>query len=213
MLSLKERIKLTLIILIFFLIGNAFVTVFALEGPNYVSNMTDGELVREYQKSYLGEHPMCRKYLYDVLYVRMSEEEFIGKFTKDVSCEGFAKPYIFKKTKNVYYITFPNLPYLRDNMNLIRRITFNDGFLIKMENRYLSKPPFMWYVYEDITYVLKGFTDGLGFYKGMSEEEFSNVFSGRILRHSMNQYIFIANDRNKYQVNFEDGKLYGVSRY
>lgn len=156
MLFLKERIKLTLIILIFFLIGNAFVTTFALEEPSYVSNMTDEELSREYQKSYLGEHPICLKYFYNVLYVGMPEEDFVNRFTKNVSYEGTARPYIFKKAGSIYYITFPNLPYLRRDISLVSRITFIDGKLIKSEYRHMNEPPFMWYSYGDDTDYLRG---------------------------------------------------------
>ena len=127
----------------------------SMEWPQYTNTMTDEELVREYEKSFLGLNPIKKKYIYDVLYVGMPEEEFVKKFTKDSSYEETARPCIFKKEGNAYYVTFPNYPYLKGKY-MMRRITFKNGNLTKCEYRYLDKPPFMWYVYHDETGDLSG---------------------------------------------------------
>ncbi len=205
-----KGIKSIVLILISLFTVSALVFASTTKEPNYISDMTDEELMKEYQKSYLGENPIHLKYIYDVLYVGMPKEEFVDKFTKNVSYEGTARPYIFNKEKDVYCITFPDLPYLRTEINLINRITFKEGKLIKYEIRHMNEPPFMWCSYSDYTDTLKGFVDVSGFYRGMSEEEFLKVFSDKIIRHSEDQYIFIANNGKKYLIRFENGKLCGI---
>lgn len=212
-----KKVKLLVPVLMFIFVGNALVFASTVKEPNYTPDMTDEELAKEYQKSYLGEHPLCRKYLYDVLYVGMPEEEFISKFTKNATYEGTARPYIFKETKNVYYITFPNLPYLRDDINLISRITFKDRLLIKMEDRYLSKPPFMWYVYGDITNSLMrkegnnlALPENAAQFDSMYEDEFVNKVASDTFftiinkenRPSGNIYIIQGKDGKKWRLKF-----------
>ena len=188
---------------------------------NDISNKgTDQELLRDYSQNRLGEDPIWEKYIYNVIYVGMPEEKFVKLFTWDKEFEGTLRPYILDRKENIYYLLEPHIDFMKKGLgqsNIANtgktRVEFENGLLIRYEIQYWDKPPFIFLVWGDRSAELKGFTNGLGFYKGMSEEEFLKVFSDRILKHRMNQYVFIAKDGKKYQVNFEDGKLYGLSRY
>lgn len=220
-----RKLQLTVAILTLFFISNAFVFAFAMEGPNYTSNMTDEELARENQKSYLGEHPICLKYFYNVLYVGMPEENFVNRFTKNASYEGTARPYIFKKAGTIYYITFPNLPYLRD-ISLVSRITFLDGKLIKSESRHMGEPPFMWYSYSDDTDYLRGnytFNATNSFKElslpennparlsSMSEQEFLSQIKTDNYFHLVKEQS--AKSGNRYIIQGKNGKKWRLSFY
>ena len=181
---------------------------------------TDQELLKDYVQNRLGEDPITEKYIYNVIYVGMPEKEFVKLFTWSEEFEATLRPYILNHKRNIYYLLEPHIKFMKKELSRSNigntgktRVKFENGFLIEYEIQYWDKPPFIFPVWGDRSAELKGFTNGLGFYKGMSEEEFLKMFSGRILKHRMNQYVFIAKDSKKYQVNFEDGKLYGLSRF
>lgn len=207
----NKKVKLPVLISTLIIVSS-FVLASSVNKPNYTANMTDEELVREYQKSYWGEHPISKKYLYDVLYVGMPEEEFVSKFTKDLSYEGTARPYIYKKIKNIYYITFPKLPSLRD-ISLIHRITFKDQKLIKYEYRYIGAPPFMFYVYSDDTNYLvwRGQDIPSIRFSGMLESEFVNKISSDDFFYIIKKQSYRLG--NSYIIQGKDGKKWRLKFY
>ena len=112
----------------------------------------------EFAKHNIGIDPITKKYITDILYVGMPEEEFVKCFTWDESFEGTVKPYITAHKKDVYYIKVPFTKILNRTFQSVARdkdrITFKDGLLVKCETQYRAEFPFMFLVYRDYTYLL-----------------------------------------------------------
>lgn len=148
-----------------------------------------------------------KKYIKDVLYVGMPEDEFVRLFTKDESWGDAEKPYIINHKDNEYIIV--------GRKEIRYKVTFKNGLLAKLKQRTWEKIPVVTTQYKDFTFLLKGhkYTDGL--YKGMPEDEFFKKFSHKIVskfeRGNENGYILLLKHGNRLEVCFKDKVLIDVS--
>ncbi|MFH1231475.1 MAG: hypothetical protein V1709_08285 [Planctomycetota bacterium] len=150
-----------------------------------------------------------KRYIKDVLYVGMSEDEFVGLFTRDASWIDSERPYIISHKGNEYiFVGRKKIRY---------KVTFKDGILARLGQRTWEKIPILTTHYADFTFLLKGhkYTDGL--YKGMAEDEFLKNFFHKVVskfkRGNENGYILLLKHGNKLEVCFEDKTLVDVSWY
>ncbi|MFH1232066.1 MAG: hypothetical protein V1709_11295 [Planctomycetota bacterium] len=143
-----------------------------------------------------------KKYIKDVLYVGMSENEFVKLFTKDESWTDSESPYIISQNKNRYV-------FMGLNKNKFR-VTFKNGLLEKLEEYGWEK---FILCYNDVSTFLKGYNDryATAFYDGMSEEEFLKLYSGSILVHKKDWYVVQERDGRKFQLKFKNGYLIGMA--
>lgn len=183
------------------------------------SGESDQELLISYTQHWIGNNPVSQKYIYDVIYIGMPQDDFEKIFIRKEEFEGTMKPYIVKKNNDVYYLYEPGFDFMKKKLrsNLANtgksRIKFEDSRLVKYEVQYWGKPPFVYLVYSDATHNLKGFVkEDTGFYDGMAEEDFLKVFSGKILSHKKDKYVFWGKDGRKYRVVFYEGYLIGRER-
>ena len=203
--------KRILILLFFFLFS--FLT--QIEAKELQLSEDEAKLLSEYSKRKIGEDPISKKYLIDILYVGMPEEEFVKYFTWDESFEGTVKPHIMKHVKDVYYIRVPFAKILNRALGLVSRetekITFKERKLVKYETQCRPDPPFTFLlVYHDITSSLEGYQYSDGLYKGIPEEDFLKKFKDKIHRDSdyKNHWYYVTVASNLvYRVIFENGKL------
>lgn len=148
------------------------------------------------------------KYIKDVLYFRMPVDEFVRLFTKDASWTEPEKPYIISHDGNQYIII--------GRKQIKYRVTFKDGLLEKLEQyvrNVIPLVPLPVGCYADFSHLLKGYKspNASGFYDGMSEEEFLQVFSDAILSHSKNSYVIVGKNGRKYRITFSSkGYLIGM---
>ena len=147
------------------------------------------------------------KYIDNVLYVGMSEEEFVKLFTRTSDWTDANRPYIKKHVKNYYIVSGLNTSYVGDC-----RITFSNGLLVKYDRFGWGKIPIIDSGYTDLTSFLKGYKvkNSPGFYDGMSEDEFLQSFAGSVLSHSDNRYVIMGKNGRKYRVTFKDSYLIGM---
>ena len=179
---------------------------------------TDQEILRHYTQNWLGDDPIWKKYIQNVIYVGMPEKDFVKLFTNHHEFQRSLRPYIVEYKNNTYYIYQPEYDFLKRELKQTNiantgksRIKFDKGRLAKYEMQYWDKPPFVFLVYSDQTNTLRGFTaEDKGFYDGMPEKEFLKFFSGSILRHKRDWYIFWGKNRKKYRITFYNGYLTGV---
>lgn len=152
-----------------------------------------------------GQELSMEKYdyakLYTELYVGMPESDFVKLYDENNNLKDESKPRIVEHQNNQYYLQF------KDGK---ARVTFEVGKLSKLEVLRRDEPPFAFLVYSDATHSLKGFVDDKGFYDGMSEKEFLREFSGSILKHSHDMYVFLGKNGKKYRVKFYNGYLIGM---
>lgn len=175
---------------------------FAFFGDEYNSNPEEAKKSME-EDSRWSE--WIKKYIKDVLYVKMPEDEFVKLFTKDASWVDSQRPYIISH-KNNWYVFI--------GMNKTKfRVTLKNGFLDKLEEYGLEK---FIYCYGDISSYLKGHSDryATAFYDGMPEEEFLRLYSGSagsILAHKKSWYNIQEKDGRKFQLEFYNGYLVGIA--
>ncbi len=202
------------LLLLIFVVGTEFI--FA---DDKTILKTDQEILREaFNQNWVGGDPISSKYINNVLYIGMPESDFVNLFTKREEQEGSLRPYIIKHKDNVYYIWEPEYYFLKKKLGSTwsnwgrSRISFDKGRLIKYEIQHLEKPPFVFPIYTDDTSVIKGFVNknDKGFDWEISENEFLAKFSGSILKHKRDWYIFWAKDGKKYRVQFLDGTLKSI---
>lgn len=140
------------------------------------------------------------KYIEDVLFIGMFEEEFARLFAKNENWNDSQRPYITDHKKNIYFVIgLKGEKY---------RITFENGLLAKFEIFGWEKIPFITATYRDYTHLLRGYKyRGSGFYKGMSEGTFLKKFSNQIILRLKNGYVVLMVDGHKYGAEFTDGIL------
>ena len=200
-----------------------FVMIFiGLSGINYsfadgdYDGKSDHELLRNYVKERIGVNPVSAKYIYNIAYVGMTEKEFLNFFTWSKEFEGTLRPYIVKHIKDTYYLNEPVYNFMRKELHWSNisntdtsRIKIKNGRLVKYEVQYWDKPPFVFLVYSDNTNLLRGYVDDRGFYNAMSESDFLREFSGSLLSHKGDKYVFICKNGKKYRAIFYNGYLIG----
>lgn len=171
-----------------------------------ISCVSWGEHMTKETEDYMYEDTWLEKYIRNVLYVGMPEEEFVKLFTKTSDWTDPKRPYIKKHVKNYYIVSGLNTSYVGDC-----RITFSNGLLVKYERFGWGKIPIIDSGYTDLTDLLKGYkANGPGFYNAMPEGEFLTTFSGSILSHSENRYVVTGKNGRKYRVSFTNGFLAGM---
>lgn len=139
---------------------------------------------------------LWRKNIEAKIYVGMSIDDFKSLFQDCIT----------KEEENIIYFSEPETGGKS-------RVTFTDDLLSKYER--FGR----WYGiygtgnYADVTFALRGYknNNAPGFYTGMSENEFLNLFSASILSHSRNHYVVIGKNGAKYRLTFSiEGFLIGV---
>ncbi len=151
-------------LLVIILIGMTGISYSSADGT--YDRKSDQELLRNYAKDWIGVDPISEKYIYNVTYVGMAEEDFLSFFTWSKKFEGTLRPYIVKHDKNTYYLNEPVYNFMKKELHQSNisntgasRIKFENGRLVKYEVQYRDKPPFVFLVYSDDTHYLKGFVN------------------------------------------------------
>lgn len=121
------------------------ILLFSASCSSFSENMTKATNDSMYEDNWLA------KYFYNVLYVGMSEEDFVKLFTKNSDWSDPDRPYIKKHYDNYYIASGLNTSYVPDC-----RIVFRNGFLFKYESFGWGKIPLLDSGYTDYTYLLKG---------------------------------------------------------
>ena len=123
---------------------------------------SDQEILKNYVQNWLGEDPVWEKYIYNVIYVGMPEDEFVKLFTWNKEFEGTLRPYIVKDIRDIYYFIEPEVKFMKKYLkqsNIANtgkaRVKFKDGLLVKYESQYWGKPPFVFLIWGDLTTDLK----------------------------------------------------------
>lgn len=139
------------------------------------------------------------KYIRGVLYIGMPVNEFLKNFTKDGSWTDSERPYIIGNEDNNYIIV--------GRKNLKYKVIFKDNLLEKLEQYTYDKIPIVTAHYENVPFYLKGEKIIDGLYQGMSEEDFLNTFSDKILMKFEKGYLISTNDKHKLGIKFTNSIL------
>jgi hypothetical protein len=102
----------------------------------------------EEHASQVKQGQLRQRYLYDVLYVGMPEEQFLKLFTKTSAWTDPDRPYIAQRQDHTY-ILLATPRYDNDRA----RVTFKDGDLVKCEEYGQGDNP---WGYSDSTFLLRG---------------------------------------------------------
>lgn len=148
-----------------------------------------------------------KKYIKEVLYVGMPEDEFVKIFTKDDLWSDPERPYIIKHISGSYYLI--------GRKGMRYKVTFKNGVLGELAQRTWEKIPIITTHYKDFTHLLREYKYTEGLYKGMPEDEFLKKFFHKVIskfeRDNENGYILLLKHGNRLEVCFENKILTNVS--
>ncbi len=166
---------------------------------------SDQELLDVYlEDPKVGHNPLDVKYIYTELYIGMEEQEFLALYERKESIKtSDLRPIIKEYKKDQYYLKSVN--------NVNYRISFKGGKLANFEVLKREKPPFVFLVYSNYSYMLKGYEFAEGLYRWMPEEEFLRKKQFQIIEKVRENYYYVkSKDGFYYTVSFLNGNLDGV---